>query len=70
MQDTGLAERNGNGIDASVAQDAQNGRPARPQRVKQAEVEVKVERRFDLLNLSLSLSLNLSESWRTFSASC
>jgi hypothetical protein len=27
--------------------------------VRQGEVEVKVERRFDLLNLSLNLSLNL-----------
>jgi hypothetical protein len=27
--------------------------------VRQAEVDVKVERRFDLLNLSLNLSLNL-----------
>jgi hypothetical protein len=39
--------------------------------MRQAEkVEVKVERRFDLLNLSLDLSLNLPESWRPFSASC
>jgi hypothetical protein len=40
------------------------------QQVKQAEVEVKVERRSDFFNLSLDLSLNLPESWRTFSASC
>jgi hypothetical protein len=35
----------------------------------QIEVEVKVERKSDFF-LSLDLSLNLSESWRTFSASC
>jgi len=39
-------------------------------RVKQAEVEVKVEQRPDFLHLSLGLSLNLLESRRTFSASC
>jgi hypothetical protein len=32
---------------------------ARPQRVKQDEVEVKVERRLDFLYLNLSLNLNL-----------
>jgi hypothetical protein len=42
-----------------INQDAQKVRPARPQRPKQAEVEVKVERRFELLPLSLNLSLNL-----------
>ena len=42
---------------------------ARPQRVKQAEVEFKVERRSESRDLSLGLNLNLAESWRTFSAS-
>jgi hypothetical protein len=51
-------------------QDAQKGCSARPQRVKQAKVEVKVERRSASCNLSLGLSLNLSEDWQTFSASC
>jgi predicted TIM-barrel enzyme len=35
-----------NDADAIIVQDAQNGRPARPQRLKKAEVEVKVEQRF------------------------
>jgi hypothetical protein len=54
----------------NTKQDAQNGRPARPQRAKQAEVEAKVERRSDSFFLSLDLSLNLPEGWRAFSASC
>ena len=37
---------------------------ARPQRLKKAEV--KVERRFDLIHLSLSLNLNLSLSLADF----
>jgi hypothetical protein len=60
----------GHGQQMNIPQDAQKVRPARPQQAKQAEVEVKVERRSDSCNLSLGLSLNLSESWRTFSASC
>ena len=36
------------------------GGPARPHRVKQAEVEVKVERRSDFPHLSLSLNLPLT----------
>ena len=43
----------------TLVQDAQKGCSARPQRVKQAEVEVKVEPRPDFLHLSLGLSLNL-----------
>jgi hypothetical protein len=57
----------GHGQQMNIPQDAQKVRPARPQQAKQAEV--KVERRSDSCNLSLGLSLNLSESWRTFSAS-
>ena len=43
---------------------------ARPQRLKKAEVEVKVERRSDSFHLNLNLSLNLSESWRSLSTAC
>jgi hypothetical protein len=50
-----------NGADVTIAQDAQKDRPARPQRLKQAEVEVevKVKRRTASCLLNLSLSLNL-----------
>jgi hypothetical protein len=43
-------------------QDAQKGRPARPQLLKKVEVEVKVTRRAgpSLLNLSLSLDLPIT----------
>ena len=41
------------------SQDVQKGRPARPQ-YERSEVEVKVERRPDVLYLILNLSLNLS----------
>jgi hypothetical protein len=53
-----------------LLQEAQKGCPARPQRVKQAEVEVQVERRSDSFFLSLDLSLNLLKAGRFFSASC
>jgi 5-hydroxyisourate hydrolase-like protein (transthyretin family) len=57
---------------AYTTQDAQKGRPARPQHLRKVEVEVKVEQRSDSfhLHLNLSLNLNLLESWRAFSASC
>jgi hypothetical protein len=58
------------GQQKNTMQDTQEGRPARPQQVRHAEVEVKVERKSDSFFLSLDLSLNLPESWRTFSASC
>jgi len=42
---------------AYTTQDAQKGRPARPQRLKKVEVEVKVEQRSDSFHLHLNLSL-------------
>jgi hypothetical protein len=42
-----------------LEQDAQKGRSARPQRMKKAEVEVKVKHRTGSCLLNLSLSLNL-----------
>jgi hypothetical protein len=46
----------------TVQEDAQKARPARPQLLKKAEVEVKVKRRggSSLLNLSLSLDLPIT----------
>jgi len=50
----------------TIPQEAQKGCPARPQRVKQAEVEVQVERGSDSFFLSLDLSLNLLKAGRQF----
>jgi hypothetical protein len=50
----------------NVPLDAQKGCPARPQRVKQAEVEVKVKRRTASCLLNLGLSLDLSRALADF----
>jgi hypothetical protein len=52
-------------------QDAQKAPPARPQRVEQVEIEIKVDQKFNIFShLDLDLSLNLPESCRAFPASC
>jgi len=51
-----------------IVQDDQKGCSARPQRAKQAEIEV--EQKIRLSSLNLSLSLNLPVKLAEFSASC
>jgi hypothetical protein len=51
-----------------IWQDAQKAYPARPQRVRQAGVEAKVEQRSDFLHRSLSLPITLADGFRIMRA--
>ena len=46
--------------EGDIHREAQKGRPARPQRARLAQVEVKVERISDLLDLSISRNLPIT----------